>query len=202
MTPTQGARLFDSSPQSSCFSAIDELRAEHREIEEFMCSLVSWSQGLGVDPADERREATRFVHVLRSFVADWHHAREDAILFHMLDGASPSQELGAVAVMLQEHLRLDDLVAELALLAAAPAVWTRSERARAQATAQRYADLQQLHIAKEEKIVFPMAEALLVGAARVEIDIRFAAFARSEGDESLAVLRRLSGSLRSAHSAA
>jgi hemerythrin-like domain-containing protein len=156
MIPTQDVRLPAGSPQSSRFAAIDQLVAEHREIEQLTDSLVRWSRAAGDEALDQRREATRFVHVLRSFVADWHHAREDAILFHMLDGACPSHERGAVAVMLQEHLRLDSLVAELALLAAAPESWTRAERARVEATAQSYADLQRLHISKEETIVFPM----------------------------------------------
>ena len=153
-------------------------------------------------PTDQRREATRFVHVLRSFVADWHHAREDAILFQMLDEACPSRERGAVAVMLEEHQRLDDMVTDLALLAAASVSWGPADRARVLSIAQSYAELQRLHIAKEEKLAFPMAEALLGGAARAEMDIRFAAFACSEGDESLAVLRTLSSSLKVAHPAA
>jgi hemerythrin-like domain-containing protein len=202
MVPTRDVRLPAGSPQSCQFAAVDQLVAEHREIERLTDSLVRWSLIVSDDRADQRRDATRFIHVLRSFVADWHHAREDAILFHMLDAACPSHERGAVAVMLHEHLRLDSLVAELALLAATPKSWTSAERARVESAARRYADLQRLHIAKEESTVFPMARALLVGAARSETDLRFAAFACSEGDESLAVLRRLTGSLTSAHAEA
>jgi hemerythrin-like domain-containing protein len=202
MIPTLDVGAPATSAPSVRFAAIDQLLAEHREIEALTDALVRWGEGLGARPTDQRREATRFVHVLRSFVADWHHAREDAILFQMLDEACPSRDRGAVAVMLQEHQRLDDLVTELAVLAAANTSWAAADRARVVAITRSYTDLQRLHVAKEEKLVFPMAEALVGGAARIEMDIRFAAFACSEGDESLAVLRGLSSSLKTAHPAA
>lgn len=202
MVPPPNTKLPRKTPPGARFAAIDQLLAEHREIESLTDSLVRWSQGMAYRRADERREATRFVHVLRSFVADWHHALEDAILFQMLDAACTPRDRRTVAVMLQEHLRLDNLVAELALLAAAKAPWSASDRARVDEVARSYAALQRVHIAKEEKLVFPMAQMVLGSAARKEIDTRFAAFACSEGDESLASLRTLSSSLQNAHSAA
>jgi len=183
------------------FVAIALLRDEHREIERLLAALDHWAGDVAADRGgDERNEAARFVRVLRSFVADWHHAREEGILFQALDQACSSRERGPVLVMAHEHQLLDRLVAELEALASSARPWGTPERERAIESATTYGDLLRRHIVKEEAVVYPMAEARLASEARREVDVRMEAFALCEGNESLETLGELSASLIAAHS--
>lgn len=181
--------------QAPRFATLDVLRAEHRETDAVLHALERWASHLTTDTArDHRPEARLFVRYLRRFVADWHHAREEGVLFEVLDRVCSSRERGPVAVMLHEHGLLDELVAELDLLVSMTQPWGKTELGRAAEIATKYIDVARRHELKEEAVVYPMVEAKLDKEARSEVVLRLDAFASSEG-EGLAELRRLGTSL-------
>jgi hemerythrin-like domain-containing protein len=177
------------------------LRGEHREIERLLGALDRWARALagptGCD--DPRTEAARFVSVLRGLVADFHHAREEGIVFEVLEQSCASRERGHLAVMTHEHHLLDGLISELDALAGSSAAWDATQRERATDVALTYADLLRRHILKEEAVIYPMAETRISESGRAEIEARLEAFARSEGEDSLCGLRRRTEALVLAH---
>lgn len=182
--------------QAPKFATLDALRAEHREMNHVLDGFERWGANLKKNPGrDARLEARQYVRYLRRFVADWHHAREEGILFEVLERMCAARERGPVTVMLHEHQVLDGLVAELDGLAAQPNRWGATEVERAAEIVVHYAEVARRHEVKEETVVYPMVESKLDRDARAEVVLRFEAFAASEDGEGIAELRRLGMSL-------
>ncbi len=89
---------------------------------------------------------------LRAFADQNHHAKEETGLFPALERAGVPREGGPIATMLAEH---DEGRALIRAMDGAP-----DEAARA-AAARRYVSLLRAHIAKENDVLFPMADAVL-----------------------------------------
>ena len=158
----------------------------------------AWTLELGASTADARAETGRFVEMLASFVNDWHHWREEGILFQMLDQASPPHERGPVATTLHEHQLLLGYLAELGSLVRTPAPWTLTQRGQAARAASNYTALLRMSIATEEAVVFPMAEARIGNEASHELRSRFEVAAPPAG-MTFDHLHRLSSSLLFLH---
>jgi len=162
------------------FSAVNVLTSEHREIAPLLIALSAWAKELMATTDDGRVETARFVGVLRSFVTDWHHAREEGILFQTLDLNCPAHERGPVAATVCEHGQLNGLLASMDELSRLPAPWSAQQREEVAHAASSYCELLHRDIATEEAVVFPMAEARL-SASSNEMGDRFEAFTRTMG---------------------
>jgi hemerythrin-like domain-containing protein len=140
---------------SSAADPIEILMEEHRLIERVL------------DALDAKADApARFAEFFREFADDQHHQKEEGILFlAMLDAGFPHEQ-GPIAVMLADHERGRELIAELA----AADGWTPE----VEAAARNYSALMRQHIQKEDRILYPMARRVLgrdlgrVGAACAE----------------------------------
>ena len=111
---------------------------------------------------------------LRAFADRNHHAKEERSLFPALAKAGVPSEGGTIAVMLEEHVEGRALIQ--AMEAGAPA-----QRA---AAARKYIDLLRAHIDKENRVLFPLAEAVLDDRAQQALGREFEAVADELGRDA------------------
>lgn len=89
---------------------LDELRAEHDLIDRVLGSLRTWALTPAVEPAD----GARFLRFFRRYAGDFHHAREEQILFVALAReAELPLERGPIAALTAEHHHFTSLLNEL-----------------------------------------------------------------------------------------
>lgn len=109
----------------------------------------------GYDP----RLAREFLHFFRDFGDHVHHAKEESILFEWLGARGLPLDGGPLGVLRQEHEVSRDL--RLALSLAADLLLQSpgdpEARVRFRDLACRYVELMTAHIAKEEQVLFPLA---------------------------------------------
>ncbi|MBI1962876.1 MAG: hemerythrin domain-containing protein [Candidatus Rokubacteria bacterium] len=130
----------------------DVLRDEHRVILTALTTLDAAAARLAAGRALPEGWWERIIAWLRAFADKNHHAKEEASLFPALVKAGVPAEGGPIAVMLEEHTAGRALVQTMAT-AAAPGARGRA--------AQDYVRLLRDHIAKEDGVLWPLAEAVL-----------------------------------------
>ena len=156
------------------------LTDEHRVIERVLNVLEA-----GVAKA-ERGESVRpgmfleAVDFIKEFADGSHHHKEEGVLFEAMAAAGVPREAGPIAVMMAEH---EQARAYTRAICEAAERWERGDTAAIPqlATAARgYAALLRQHIAKEDQILFPMAEQAI---PRGKHDSVIEAFDRVEPNE-------------------
>lgn len=133
----------------------EALREEHRVIERALAALGSAAARLeeGRDvPSGVLEDLLDFV---RGFADGCHHQKEEGILFPYLEARGMPRDEGPLGVMLAEHD-----VGRRHVQAMAEAV-EREEPEAFVAHARGYTALLHDHIAKEDHVLFPMAEQLV-----------------------------------------
>ena len=148
------------------------LSAEHRVIEQVLDCLEKIGERAagGTLDLDSARTALR---VLRTFADRCHHGKEEERLFPMLANRGLPTHVGPVAVMLEEH---EIGRAEIRKMDTAVADASRGERGAAMTfaeAARSYVELLRDHIAKEDNILFPMAESVLRDEDRAKLLVSF-----------------------------
>jgi hemerythrin-like domain-containing protein len=141
----------------------DQLKDEHRVIEQVLAfyQAVAKAAAQGRDlPVEALREAVEFT---RSFADQFHHAKEEGVLFQRLEQAGMPREVGPVGVMLMEHDEGRGYVASLAEGVERYASGDHSAAVQVGEAAGQYADLLAQHIHKEDNILYMMADQLLAG---------------------------------------
>ncbi len=141
--------------------ATDILMEEHRVIERVLNSLETAAerleQGLAVHP-DFFIQATEFI---KGFADGCHHKKEEGVLFPtMVAHGMPSQG-GPIAVMLMEHEQ--GRAYTRTMRAAAQRLLDGETTAREELirSVRAYIDLLRQHIAKEDGVLFPMANQVI-----------------------------------------
>jgi hemerythrin-like domain-containing protein len=168
------------------------LRDEHTLILRALDTLEAAAADLaGGLPVPESRW-TGLIEWLRAFADRTHHVKEEQALFPALVKAGLPTEGGPIGVMLDEHAEGRGLIEDLA----APDPGQRARSARA------YVALLRAHIAKENEVLFPLADAVLEPDAQRALGREFEAIADVPGrGGSLArasrALDRLAGTVRS-----
>lgn len=136
-------------------AAIEVLRDEHDAILialSILDKMVEQAKSGTLPPAD----AASFVSFLREFADKCHHGKEEGLLFPAMIAAGLPADGGPVSVMLQEHEQGRALVAAMNTASQPPFDATAFANA---ATA--YAAHLRAHIAKENNVLFQMAENVL-----------------------------------------
>ena len=133
---------------------IDDLLAEHELIEQVLGSLRAFVTarlaGLG-DPAD----GPRFLVFFRRFAGDFHHDKEEAVLFHALSTrAELPADRGPLAALTEQHRRMGGLLDRMEDLLGAPLALAE-ERSRLQDLAVDYSRSLWKHIDAENSVLFP-----------------------------------------------
>lgn len=144
----------DHLPPVDCdrVSAVSILSGEHRVILQVLSALeeMAGRATSGALPADDARDA---LAVLRTFADKCHHGKEEDILFPALEAQVPG--FGPTQVMRAEHIEGRALIRAMGEAAAAGGATAFADAAYG------YVDLLRAHIAKEDDILFRMAQAML-----------------------------------------
>jgi len=152
----------------------DILSSEHRVIEQVLDCL----EALAGKARDEGRldvgRAETALEILRTFADRCHHGKEEERLFPMLVARGMSTQFGPIAVMLDDHRAGREHIARMVAAAAA------ADAARFVPAALGYIHLLREHIAKEDGVLFPMAESMLDQAARETLLESFRVFERDD----------------------
>ncbi len=137
----------------------EELKNEHRGIERMMRILIAAAQRIGLGESVPREHLDGILEFLKVFVDRCHHGKEEAFLFPALEAAGVPREGGPIGVLLQEHERGRTLVSKLERTAARCGPEDRSASKDFDSIAREYVTLLSQHIDKEERVLFPLAEA-------------------------------------------
>ena len=174
--------------------ATDILMSEHRVIERVITSLETAAAHL------ERGENVRpgfFLDAagfVKGFADGCHHLKEEGALFPTLVAYGMPQRSGPIAVMLAEHeqgrayirgLREAATSLEAAGPAASPSADATAARKAVVANAQGYARLLRDHIAKEDGVLFPMAEEVIPAGKQAAVVEEFERVEHEETGEGV-----------------
>ncbi|MEE4608943.1 MAG: hemerythrin domain-containing protein [Desulfobacteraceae bacterium] len=110
---------------------------------------------------DEIARLEGIIEFLTVFVDTCHHGKEEAFLFTALEAVGVTRQNGPIGVMLGEHESGRKLVARLKTAWAGYGSGDRSAGTDLQRIIVAYVDLLRAHIAKENTVLFPMADAKL-----------------------------------------
>jgi hemerythrin-like domain-containing protein len=153
-------------------SATNELRTEHRAIERMLAVLEAAARRLEQGErvrSDLFRQSVDFV---RNFADRCHHAKEEENLFPRLEARGVPRQ-GPIGVMLFEH---DEGRAFVGAIAGAIDAYEADGLSAAGVIAENargYVNLLRAHIAKEENVLFPMADRVLSAEDQAELEQRF-----------------------------
>lgn len=150
------------------------LSAEHRVIERVLGAI----ERMAHDAFDRGRidvaAAKSAIAFLREFADARHHGKEEARLFPAMENAGLPPHQGPTAVMRYEH---ELGRAEVGRMAGAVRDFEEGKGCSADAfafAARTFADLLREHIAKEDEVLFPMADRMLGAAAQESLLAEFA----------------------------
>ena len=153
--------------------ATNDLRTEHRAIERMLAVLEAAAQRL------ERGERVRpevfrqAVDFVRNFADRCHHGKEEQNLFPRMEARGVPRAGGPIGVMLFEH---DQGRAYVSAIAGAIDAYEADGLSAAGIivdNARGYVDLLRQHIAKEDGVLFPMADRVLSAADQDELEHSF-----------------------------
>jgi hemerythrin-like domain-containing protein len=140
------------------------LREEHQrilQVTDALEALLDESAG-GTADVDALADCVTF---FRLFADACHHAKEEDLLFPELETAGLPHDTGPIAVMLDEHRRGRLFVKAMADAHAGVAAGDPASLASFERNARGYIDLIRQHIAKEDNVLFTMADHMVRGAA-------------------------------------
>jgi hemerythrin-like domain-containing protein len=136
--------------------AIDDLRHEHDAILSALGILDALVEKLGGKHPPTGEDLRAFLGFLKEFADACHHGKEEGILFPALVKAGIPQQGSPIGQMLAEHVQGRSFIK--AMEAASGQVVDGTAFATA---ARGYATLLRSHIAKENDVLFPIAERTL-----------------------------------------
>jgi len=132
---------------------IEDLRQEHELIEQVVGSLRTFVTARLADQGDPM-DGARFLAFFRRYAGDFHHDKEEAVLFQALaERAEVPAERGPLAALTGEHRRMGGLLDALeGLLGSAI---SETDRPRLEALALDYSHALWRHIDAENSVLFP-----------------------------------------------
>lgn len=148
---------------------IEMLRAEHR----VLSTLLDCLHAVVLELREHRRlefgTAHELVDMLDEFAERFHHGKEERLLFGVVAAYGLPREAGALSVMAEEHdlgrlafARMRDALT--AASSGAPRALPAFERA-----AEDYLSMLRSHLLKEDRVIFPLVDALLTEDTRLKL---------------------------------
>ncbi len=150
------------------------LSDEHRVIEVVLACLDQFVAQSRIAGSVDKEIAGKFIDFVRNFADGCHHNKEEKHLFTMLESKGASREHGPVAVMLYEHVLGRGYIKVMAENLPAAANGDATAVRHFCDNADGYIQLLRLHIAKEDNILFPLADQLLSDADQTTLESSFA----------------------------
>jgi hemerythrin-like domain-containing protein len=143
-------------------SPIETLKEEHQVI----LMVVENAERVGNDIRKGRgvdwTEVEVIVDFFRNFVERFHHRKEEKCLFKRLEDRGVADDSGPISTMLTEHEATKNLVDALIDVLPEACLGDLKALEEVEENLSGFAELIREHIAKEETILFPLAEKLLV----------------------------------------
>ena len=145
-----------------------ELMREHQLILKTIDAVQKLTEISGdLEAADYFALGKQFVRFVEVFADDYHHAKEEEILFKALQAPGVLSHCDPIAQMMMEH----DMARE-SLQLIKKAVSAHNVELFAKGIAQ-YAHILQQHIFKEDHVLYPMAENSLDDQVKASIDLKY-----------------------------
>ncbi len=151
-----------------------ELKAEHRVIKRMLVVLEKLVREMERGAPPRTSLLAQGVEFFRLYADACHHAKEEDLLFPVLERRGVPREGGPIGVMLEEHRIGRSLVARMA---AALDGFDADEGKAAQdefcEAASSYLQLLTQHIYKEDNILFEIGDQVMAGADQVQLAAGF-----------------------------
>ena len=145
----------------------EDLKHEHEAVLEMLGILDAMAGRLEEKRPVEPAHIDHVLDFLRGFVDKCHHGKEETALFPAMEAAGVLRTGGPIGVMLDEHETGRGFVRQMAAAAGRDgAGFARAARG--------YIELLTRHIAKENNVLFPMAERVLSAGTEVRLEQEFA----------------------------
>ena len=160
-------------------TATEDLRAEHEGILRMLAILEAVAGRLRDGKDVPAAHLAGMLDFLKVFADKCHHGKEEDILFPALEAAGLARDSGPIGVMLREHtlgrghIRAMGVALELMEPGGGQASAERAQVESFCAEASAYVELLTQHIAKENTVLFPMAERLLGAPALTDMHEAF-----------------------------
>lgn len=172
---------------STLLRPLEALEAEHQLIQRVITRVAMLAEALDQGAPVGPDVLVDLIEFLRTFVCECHHAKEERILFPLLESRGIPAGGCPIGTLHHEHEKARALLAQLAM-AADTCRSDASGRAGLSATLRSFAELYPEHIWKENYLLLPMAAKMLSAA-----DLEFLAekFENIEREIGAAVHQRL-----------
>jgi hemerythrin-like domain-containing protein len=141
--------------------ATEELKREHEGIALMLRVLQTVADRIGHGEPVNTEHLDGILEFLSIFIDKCHHGKEEEFLFPALEVAGVRREGGPIGVMLSEHEQGRRLVARLKDALTSYKSGAPANATSAQSIINDYVALLTQHIAKENTVLFPMADAKL-----------------------------------------
>ncbi len=143
--------------------ATQELRDEHEGITLMLKVLGVFAQKARNGKGFDKNQARRIIEFFKVFADKCHHGKEEEFLFPAMEQAGVPRQGGPLGVMLHEHDLGRGFVAAMS-----QALESGDDQGFAGA-AENYIELLSAHIAKENNVLFRMADQVLSAARQEEL---------------------------------
>lgn len=147
--------------------ATEDLRNEHEAILHVFTILDRMLSSTTKSDADNLQFGNELVNFLKIFADKCHHGKEEDLLFKELENKGVPNEGGPIGAMLQEHKQGREYIALM------NKSLESKDLTNFKNTAIKYRDLLRNHIAKENNVLFMMADRLLDDKKQDELFAKF-----------------------------
>jgi hemerythrin-like domain-containing protein len=161
-------------------TATEILRQEHDAILRMLDATEEIARRLRNHQRVEPQVLDHLLEFFRLFADRCHHGKEEDLLFPLLEKKGMPRGGGPIGVMLMEHDQGRGLVGQMAIAGKEYATGDSAADLRWAVAAADYAGLLREHIAKENEVLFVMAERMLTPAEQQELA---QAFEKSESEK-------------------
>jgi hemerythrin-like domain-containing protein len=151
----------------------EDLMHEHEAIKLMLDIMSKIASGIRSNDRFEVDHVEKIVDFLRIFADKCHHGKEEAVLFMALIEAGMERERGPVAVMLHEHAMSRGFVRSMADALEAHKNGDINAAGLVAQAMENYIGILQIHIPKENNVLFPLADKLLTRQKQLDITAAF-----------------------------
>ena len=147
--------------------ATEDLRKEHGSLMNVFEILDKMLLTNTIEQGEMYKFGEELIYFLKIFADKCHHGKEEDYLFKELIAKGVQGEGGPIGVMLQEHQQGREYISLMSKSLES------KDLINFKAIAVKYRDLLMLHIAKENNVLFVMADKLLDDATQNELFVQF-----------------------------
>ena len=161
------------------------LKKEHRIIERVLASLEVAAGRLSAGESVSPQIFIMAADFIKGFADGCHHKKEEGVLFPAMQAAGVPRQGGPIGVMLAEHEQGRHFTAGMRAAAERLAAGETDAREAVADNALRYVALLRGHIAKEDNILFAMADRFIAEPAQAEVSEEFDRIEQEETGEGV-----------------